>query len=143
MFRRGEPNALTCLRLRSRSSWFNVSTAAYIYSPLSTVPGMAQLDKGKSREEEAWKPGWSQFSSLSEPQTCVAAVHSREQDIEYYISQTYCMDSALYYTYGTSHTTRSVRASLPLITAVYSTVSGACTIGNLWASYEFVHMPRR
>ncbi|KZV69480.1 hypothetical protein PENSPDRAFT_753343 [Peniophora sp. CONT] len=30
---------------------------------------MAHVDKGKSREEEAWKPGWWQFSSLSEPQT--------------------------------------------------------------------------
>ncbi|VDB83058.1 unnamed protein product [Peniophora sp. CBMAI 1063] len=30
---------------------------------------MAQVDKGKSREEETWKPGWWQFSSLSEPQT--------------------------------------------------------------------------
>lgn len=141
MCRHEEPNQL-CLRPRSRIRLTNCG--GNIYIPLSTTPEMAQFEKGKSREEEAWQPGWWQFSSLSEPQTCVAAVRLRR--VVYSIlclSQAYRLDMAFNYPYGTSHTTRSVWSRLSLVTTIHCAVSGTCASRNAWAAYQSVHMPRR
>ena len=74
-FRRAEPNAFN-LPPASSSRIIGLTSAASYHGPVR--PAMAQLDKGKGKEEEAWNPGWWQFSSLSEPQTCVVIRPHRE-----------------------------------------------------------------